>query len=507
MYLRKLVRKNRPFLVGLVFVIIVSLGFYGTIVPAAAIIDSAGDETQQHIGVSDKVRSSDSGWPYMSNPTTESENEERMEGTYYSMQDPDWPYSDNTFGAEKLAPTMEGRWFPKLGYSSLTFEFTIDSEATYDAYIWAWIVRDQDTYNRYLTFYFDDHQASRVIIGSSGFKGNVWVPGGYIDSGTTHTVTLTINYGGYKDRGWKLLYIGVGNYTNGKYRPFTNYKFDPYSLNELTPATGQSDSIMEYDVIVGESTNLELTMTKRDDSSARSVYVYFETSLGYYSLMRIFSVGSSPVSISQSLGTYTDDSHRKLKLVILGVGNINKAKMITRLSVTHVGWHLEVDYMSCSDCWDEDTIRGHLDAMNDEWYDVYSYHRVYYQIDDVVIHYSQTTVSDHQTLYTIYFDHKLQYGWQWVLCAHDLIAGVWPLISHPAGWFVAWPPPLNFGIGLSGYDIYESYEYVIRHEFGHNLGISRNIPEAYCTNPYCIMSPNGGSYYCQYHWLQRQLFY
>jgi hypothetical protein len=188
-----------------------------------------------------------------------------------------WPWIRDDFPALTPAPAMEGRWWSKRSYSSLSFDIQIDTPITDELYIWAWIIRDQDLYARYLTFWFDNNQVQQYVIGASGFKSSVHVPASLINPGLTrHRVEISINYCGYVDRGWKLLYTWVGKGTgpNGyQQTPPLDIDGNPYSMTELTPRTGQTHCVMEFDVLAGEYTLLNIQTENVADSTSRTVNI------------------------------------------------------------------------------------------------------------------------------------------------------------------------------------------------------------------------------------------
>ncbi len=421
-----------------------------------------------------------------------------------SLDDSGWPWQPllstrDDFPALPTAPVMEGRWWPKKSYSTLSFDIEIDTPITDNLYIWAWIVRDQDSYSRFLTFWFDNNFVQQSVITSLGFKTSVYVPASKIDNSLTrHRVEISINYCGYVDQGWKLLYGWVGNGTgpNGDQQtpPMDSNGF-PYPMNELTPRTGQTHCVMEFDVLAGEYTLLNIQTENVADTTRRSVYVYFENSGGTYSFKGWISC---PGSYQVYLGEHTDNVHRKLKLVFRYMPDIDYAKRIKQLCVTHVGWNLEVDYMLNTPI---TTLASQITSMN-AYYKTHSYHYVTYTTSQDLPVDSETTLSEHYSYYLDYFDHIGQAKWEYVIYVESLdpdYAG-YLYALHIYGIRI-----YNYGIAINADHCHMNY--VIWHEYGHHIYISVPFwgPEDYCDTPECIMSTSAGEgWYCFYHFLQRR---
>lgn len=432
------------------------------------------------------------------------------DATIESLDESGWPWQPwlsvrNDFPALPPAPAMEGRWWPKKSYSTLSFDIQIDIPISGELYIWAWIIRDQDSYSRYLTFRFDNNFVQQYIIGWLGFKSSVHVPASMINTGLTrHRVEISINYCGYVDRGWKLLYGWVGNGTgpNGDQQtPPMDTSGNLYSMTELTPRTGQTHCVMEFDVLAGEYTLLNIQTENVADSTSRTIYVYFENSGGTYDWKAMIS---SPGSYQVYLGEHTDNVHRKLKLEFRYLPDIDYAKRIKQLCVTHVGWKLEIDYMPSAPI---SLLVYQTDQMN-AYYKTHSYHYVTYTTSQDLSEDYETTQLEHSTYFSSYFNHWGQAKWEYVIYVNDLVDNVG---KHGAGWHYA--PQLlgirtaDYGIGIA--DNYFYMSYVIWHEYGHHIYISCPPvgPEVYCSNPGCVMNgtdPDG--WYCFYHFWERRTF-
>ena len=419
-----------------------------------------------------------------------------LDGRYWP-----WSYPSNPpfsfridFPALPLAPIMEGRWWPKKSYSTLAFDIEAD-DFDGELYIWAWISRDMDTYSRFLTFWFDNNYVDQFIIGAGGFKSGVHVPQDKINSGySRHRVEISINYCGYVDHGWKLNYAWVGNGTGGlgtQQTPLLNPDDYPNDFTELTPRTGQTHCVMEYDVLAGESTTLNIETQNVADPYRRSIYVYFEKADGTYEWKAFISTGSG---YQIYLGEHPDNCHRKLKLVFRYMPDIDYAKRITQLGVHHIGWNLEVDYMPYTPI---STLLGQIDYMN-AYYKMHAYHRVAYTASQDLPDDWSTTESEHIGYWNTYFNHKGESKWEYTIYVENLDPAA-------AGWYISYRfygyRYLSYGIAISS--AYHNYDHVIWHEYGHFIYISYDWPiEIYCPNPGCVMTDQGGhpSWYCFFHW-------
>jgi hypothetical protein len=311
---------------------------------------------------------------------------------------------------------------------------------------------------------------------------------------------MMINWCGWKDHQWKLLYgwVGNGDGPNGDQQtpPLDSNGF-PYPMNELTPRTGQTHCVMEFDVLAGENTLLNIQTENVEDTTRRSVYVYFENSGGTYDWKGWISC---PGSYQVWLGEHPDNVHRKLKLEFRYLPDIDYAKRIKQLCVTHVGWKLEVDYMPNTPI---TTLTSQITSMN-AYYKTHSYHYVTYTTSQDISEDPVTTFSEHYSYYLNYFDHIGQAKWEYVLYVEntDPLAAGWHYAAHFYGIRL-----YDYGIAIN--DDYWYMSYVIWHEYGHHIFISIPFwgPEDYCDTPECVMSDAGGEgWYCFYHFWGRKTF-
>lgn len=412
-----------------------------------------------------------------------------------------WPWIRDDFPALTPAPSMEGRWWSKRSYSTLSFDIQIDTPIEDELYIWAWIIRDQDSYSRYLTFWFDNNLVQQYIIGSAGFKSSVHVPSSMINTGLTrHRVELSINYCGYVDRAWKLLYgwVGEGAGANGyQQTPPLDNNGNPYSMSEMTPRTGQTHCVMEFDVLAGEYTLLNIQTENIADSTSRTIKVYFENSGGTYDYKGMLT---SPGSYQVYLGEHTDNVHRKLKLEFRYMPDIDYAKRITQLCVTHIGSKFEIDYMPNTQV---NILVSQIGQMN-AYYKTHSYHYVTYTTSDDLPYDIATTLSEHETYWNTYFDYKNQAKWEYVIYVPNLLHDG----KYYSGWHHA-PPIRIYDYGIAVANSYNYMPHVIWHEYGHHIYISCDLlGENYCSNPGCVMTQGVSTYgrYCFYHFWQRHTF-
>ncbi len=180
--------------------------------------------------------------------------------------------------------------------------------------------------------------------------------------------------------------------------------------------------------------------------------------------------------------------------------DIDYAKRIKQLCVTHVGWKLEIDYMPNTPI---TTLTSQVTSMN-AYYKTHSYHYVTYTTSQDIPEDSVTTMAEHSSYYSSYFDHAGQAKWEYVIYVESLdpLAAGWHLAPHFYG-VRLW----DHGIAIN--DDYWYMDYVIWHEYGHHIFISIPIigPEVYCSNGGCVMNDTGGDgWYCFYHFWQRKTF-
>ena len=412
----------------------------------------------------------------------------------------EWPWQDSQHirkyvSALPRAPNMEGHSWLQRDYSTLSFEIMIPNALSQKLYVWIWLVRASDTYARFLTISFDNQQVDRFPVGSNGFKGVREVPSSLIAPGQRHTVSLSINYCGYVFRGWRLefCWVGQGNTPNGyDQTPPHDYYNNAYPMRELLPRSGLTDCMVEYKVIGGYDTYLNIVTDNVNDYGQRVVDVYVDNQQGYIAYWGNFL---SPGSYVLQIGSCSLQQQVILRLVFRNMPDISDAKRITTLAVHCCLWFLEIDHMPSVN---HDTVNTLLTSMN-AWLMIYGYHRVYWiWSTQFLLDIPFTTTLDHEAYFVQYYDHKFIAWWEYVVWANRLIIGFPP--KEVGGWHLG-PSWADLGIAIS---YCSSANTVIWHEYGHHIGIVElgGSGEVYCENPYCVMF--GGSaaafYYCWYHW-------
>lgn len=414
-----------------------------------------------------------------------------------------WPWQDDShlrkdFSALPVAPNMNGHYLLKKSYSTLTFDILFTKPTSGNVYIWIWLVRDQDTYTRTLTVKFDGSQfaGSQFVVGASGFKGALLVPSSIISPGyVRHTIDISINFGGYKDRGWRLefCWMGLGNNANGYEQTPPQETTSPYytqDLEELVPQSGTTDVVVEYKVICGTNTKLNIETENVNDAYSRVVDIYIDN-------VKKGTI-SSPGAYELTLGEYAPGSQQCiLKFVFKNMPDIYKSKRITQLAVHRIGFNLEIDTMEgCSQA----TLITRMNAMN-AWLVLHGYHRITYYFSGILGFAEETTPADHRGCWFWFYEHKFISFWEYVIYVNKLIYDG----EYDAGWHFA-DFLFDYGIGISEID---SKTTTIWHEYGHHIGIyeeNQQGKENYCWNSRCVMSTSGAYYYCWFHWHLRSWF-
>jgi len=459
--------------------------------------DSISDEERAQILLesSSQVWSTPENKPYV--PSLEDLNETGGEAVRTSSEKPwesRWPWQDishqrKDFSALPRAPNMEGHYWLKKSYSTLSFDITIDTPISENVYIWIWLTRVTDIYTRYLTVWFDHNQADRFIVGSNGFKGCIYVPSSMIEPGTTtHMVELSMHYCGWVERGWKLEYcwVGIGSGSNGYQQtpPLDTdlSPYHPYPFTELVPRSGKTDTAVEYRVFCGPTTVLNIETENVGDSVSRVVDIYID---GTYK-----DSIASPGAYEIDLDDYARDVLRILKMVFKNMPDIDYPKRITQLAIHHVGWTFEIDVMP--GVW-QSTIIEYIASMN-AWYKIHAYHRAKIWFSGVLADDYETILSEHIYYWTWFNEHKFQLYWEYVIWVKRLTDGV----NYYGGWHYQ-SFLIDYGIAIAWHG---GGPTTIWHEYGHHISILELGwgGEVYCSNSKCVMSTSTGYYYCWYHW-------
>ncbi len=430
-----------------------------------------------------------------------------------------WPSQRKDFAATVLSPPREGHWFPRKSYSVLAFDITFEYEVSSsdDVYIWTWIVNDQDLYSRYLTFWWDNQMVHQRIITPWDLKTSIKIEyddfKDYLGVGH-HRLEIAINYGAWKDHGWKMIYVwpGIGPtpWADDQHPPLRSHagappwpgegRDAPTDFFEFTPNTGSSNVIVEYQVYAGTSTYLNLVTDNWDDTSTRPLRVYWDGSFKAY----LYSPGSFQIWI----GNENDDSIHTLKLKFSNMPIMHYAKRITTMAVHHRGWNVELDCMYGLDY--GSLVNGI--TYTQAYYKVHSYHRMDLSLDETDIVYDDyTTDSEYRSLHNSHFDHSGQAGWTWALLANKLEGE--PIAFYMPGYGLAFAQEtIDDGRETEGGTRTQWMTMSFMHEFGHSIGIKEGPGEVYCWNTDCVMASASAenthyhdAWYCFYHfWLRNK---
>ena len=404
--------------------------------------------------------------------------------------------------ATPLTPAKEGHWFPKLSYSRLYFDFIADSWWGVSYKIHLEIERDQDSYSRYLRIKLDGTTFHEVIIGSSGFHGDIWTP--VIWYGGEHKITLEIYYGGYKEKGWKLKFFWVYNSDGIPLDVTGEYTHQSYHCNLL------------YQVKLGDNSILHIKTEDADDSGFRYCYVYID---GVRKLR-----GYAPGEYEVDIGDYSDDSIHEMRVDIWSSSQTECGKKITILLVHHSGGFVDVDYME-----NNEPSESEL-AYIESYYITHGYHRIDLQKDDPIPHsewFLMGELADDPggfwEYYDTYSNHKNDPQWEWMIWVYKVKDE-----NGPVDWVgvhVGGGEPdgccgiviHDYLLFLGAYNHYfESWSAARKscsmHEIGHHyhiIDVDAQGHEVYCSNPQCCMALASmvwameEPWYCAHHWSQR----
>lgn len=287
--------------------------------------------------------------------------------------------------------------------------------------------------------------------------------------------------------------MGLGNNANGYEQTPPQETTSPYytqDLEELVPQSGTTDVVVEYKVICGTNTKLNIETENVNDAYSRVVDIYIDN-------VKKGTI-SSPGAYELTLGEYAPGSQQCiLKFVFKNMPDIYKSKRITQLAVHRIGFNLEIDTMEgCSQA----TLITRMNAMN-AWLVLHGYHRITYYFSGILGFAEETTPADHRGCWFWFYEHKFISFWEYVIYVNKLIYDG----EYDAGWHFA-DFLFDYGIGISEID---SKTTTIWHEYGHHIGIyeeNQQGKENYCWNSRCVMSTSGAYYYCWFHWHLRSWF-
>ncbi|TET09916.1 MAG: hypothetical protein E3J86_06960, partial [Candidatus Thorarchaeota archaeon] len=301
---------------------------------------------------------------------------------------------DRSWPARPQSPALDGHWFPQTSYSRLYFKVN-QPYADSKFRIWMVIEADQDPIERYLTVRVDGSQIYHERIHpNTGFNDYMEVYGSGVKK-----IELQINYGGYKDKGWKLKYF-YPERTNGEPLEIIGEYFPETSSPELT-----------YHARMGMETKLNIKVENDQDTNQRSFYVYVD---GQYK-----GTGSIPGSHEFSLGDYTHDSLHEISLVMSG-STTQWGKIVSIKRVHHWTAGVEIDYMS-----GHSPSQADLDQL-EAYYITLGPHRVEFELDDLIpyqTYFDPATNGypnqDYWDLSNSYRDHN-EAKWEWANWVHYL---------------------------------------------------------------------------------------
>jgi len=414
------------------------------------------------------------------------------------------PYSPDYYRQQEMqSPAKNGHWFPKKNYAVLAFMVDLP------AYVVALDIRidiepDQDTYSRYFTLYFDNTIVHHAVIypegQNNGFHGYItvwWVGAG------EHKIELEINYGGWKDRGWKMTYL----------QPFESAW--PYVGNPILAFWEYfphfSNIILEYECKGGSYTKISLCTENDNDPTTRILNIY----VNGVKKRIMYSPGSYESSLYYNP---PDGTTYVLGLELISPGTYYGKRILFNQPTYRVK-RLEVDRMR--NVQNDDWLISSSDARSminyvRTYYILRGFTRFDYYIDyDFIPYDGWLSVQDFRNIRSAYFDYDYD-PWQYCLIANK--DSTYPISC--LGWWL---------VDGSGFAIFEgclSYlagqpdapsllahrRLAFMHEFNHDAGIvilNNQGGEQYCPNPECAMAMASSSniveapWTCQYYWAER----
>jgi hypothetical protein len=384
--------------------------------------------------------------------------------------------------------TKEGHWFPKRDYSQIRYQVYFGSYigyVTFTAYVN--VQRGADPVGRYLRFYYDGVQVGQEVMYYSThtftFQFDVWFGG-------THTLTVEVYWGGYRDYGWKLSVIEVYalllseqgyDYATWNYRRDLDTEFFPKA----------SYARLEFDVFLGPNSWAYIKIDSHDDTIARFFWIYVD------GVKKNGDQDWTPLAKSFYLGDYSRGSLHKLRLEIYWGGYKEygwKLDMKT-FKVYYDSVFVEVDYMSAADHNHAPSQSSILSIITD-YYHLHGHQNLAFVIDDDLTHVDNMWPSNLASYRQSYFDHKGDSYWRY------LVVGHYSFYNNVAGY--QHPDYLDTVFVADQYasDVAEWYWFMgvthdkalrdaVMHEIGHTVGIvvpDANGEEVYCPQPYSVMA-------------------
>lgn len=387
--------------------------------------------------------------------------------------------------ATPLTPAKEGHWFIKTGYSKLKFKFDAQGGLWGDQYkVHIKLERNQDIYARRFRVYLDGVEFFSAIIGSQGFDDDIWTP--FIYWHGEHTITLQINWCGWRSRQWKLTYLWI--YDSNDWPQDVNGEYFPVGIT--APA-------FEYQVLGGTDTILSITIhhgaNPYTQGAPFAMSIYFGEQL-----ISTIDVPNGLWSFELDIGDYMTDSLHTLKLVYADSVVSPGYRVIVVNALHHLCINVEVDYMPGHDPRTTPDVLPYLES----WFKVYDYHGIRFHVDEETwfLEWLDDPPGGFERTRNQYFDHyhngANDFRWIYLLFCHYAHIGGGGTCG--VGVFIAdqyyqdsWWPPLDW-----------ERKAVLLHEFGHVI----SIPETHCGHYGCVYGPGGiqaEPWICEECWRQR----
>ena len=362
---------------------------------------------------------------------------------YFSGHTWSWEYGsdDRHLEAPVMIRPLEGNWFPQAAYSRITYQ---DLIYPFSKIVFR-IERGADTYARRIRLYCGNYMLLDDVIESSEQYYEATILTNNIPMGS-YFVTLEINYGGYKYRGWSLRYWQVFyRDSEGYYQPMRT-GFQQFQK--------ERSSTLEFRVPMGPHTILNIETQNCHDIFTRYLYVYVD---GVHR-KTLYAPGAYEIEIAN----FATPGLHDLKLVLYYGDQFwgYYSKSIKQLYVTYEYKHIEVDMMAAH------VQPSIVFERVESYYRTHDYRRIEFHIDETDIPYDyQLTYNEVDSLYRSHFNHIGQNRWAWGLIGH-YVDGAWGWAQFTYERFVIGDQTsLEF---LSGSVSTENKRvWVLTHEFGH----------------------------------------
>ena len=352
-----------------------------------------------------------------------------------------WEYGtdDRHIRASEVTRPLEGNWFPKTGYSRITYQ----AAACTGIKIHFRVERGADTYGRRIRLYCSQYLLLDDIINSWEDYYEAVVPTN-VPMGS-YFITLEIHWGGHKDRGWSLRHWQMTSVDGEDYDQPMRTSYQQFQK--------ERSSILEFRVPMGPGTVLNIETENCHDFYYRYLYVYVDGTLK----KTLYAPGAYEVEIADFASPGIHDLKLKLYYGDHFWGSYSKS--IKQLYVTYEYRHVEVDSMS-----------GHAQP---QW--VYDYAEAYYNTHDyrrVEFHPGQTNIphddviseSDWIALYNTYASStcKSSNKWTWGLFCHRFYSTAYQMYV----WGLGEVGGRKFVIADDASDD-NGRNWILMHEYGH----------------------------------------